>query len=224
MFSPSYVPSTSCLQSLQSHSRKHSYSLFGSMNLQLFSWVRFVISELWLWCVLTLDICLCCSAMKFFLECFYRLFSLMLDVYLRFMYGQRKQWEVGEILLTNVSPIWYHRLSQIHEICYLFLIWITNSNSMLYMVIFHSSAELLLYKAFGVRFPTAEDVASNVAPPSGHKLHLTSGTADMAMWSDRISHTVVAHDQSCVEVFGKPLISRCLCPPSSDGYLVEQES
>ena len=32
-----------------------------------------------------------------------------------------------------------------------------------------------------------------------HKLHLTSGTADMAMWSDRNSHTVVAHDQSCVE-------------------------
>ena len=45
----------------------------------------------------------------------------------------------------------------------------------------------------GVRFPTAENVASNVAPPSGHKLHLTSGTVDMAMWSDRNSHTVVAH-------------------------------
>ena len=28
----------------------------------------------------------------------------------------------------------------------------------------------------------------------------------------------------CVEVLGKPLISRCLCPPSSDGYLVERES
>ena len=76
----------------------------------------------------------------------------------------------------------------------------------------------------GVRFPTAENVASNVAPPSGYKLHLTSGTADMAMWSNRNSHTVVAHDQSCVEVLGKPLISRRLCPPSSDGYLVERES
>ena len=76
----------------------------------------------------------------------------------------------------------------------------------------------------GVRFPTSEKVASEVAPPSGHKLHLTSGTADMAMWSDCNSHTVVAHDQSCVEVLGKPLISRRLCPPSSDGYLVERES
>ena len=28
----------------------------------------------------------------------------------------------------------------------------------------------------------------------------------------------------CVEVLGKPLISRRLCPPSSDGYLVERES
>ena len=76
----------------------------------------------------------------------------------------------------------------------------------------------------GVRFPTSEKVASDVAPPSGHKLHLTSGTADMAMWSDCNSHTVVAHDQSCVEVLWKPLISRRLCPPSSDGYLVERES
>ena len=57
-------------------------------------------------------------------------------------------------------------------------------------------------------FPTSEKVASDVAPPSGHKLHLKSGTADMAMWSDCNSHTVVAHDQSCVEVLGKPLISR----------------
>ena len=46
----------------------------------------------------------------------------------------------------------------------------------------------------GVRFPTSEKVASEVTPPSGHKLHLTSGTADMAMWSDCNSHTVVAHD------------------------------
>ena len=76
----------------------------------------------------------------------------------------------------------------------------------------------------GVQFPTSEKVASEVALPSGHKLHLTSGTADMAMWSDCNSHTVVAHDQSCVEVLGKPLISRRLCPPSSDGYLVERES
>ena len=30
----------------------------------------------------------------------------------------------------------------------------------------------------GVRFPTAEEVASNVVSPSGHKLHLTLGTAD----------------------------------------------
>ena len=75
----------------------------------------------------------------------------------------------------------------------------------------------------GVRFPTSE-VASDVAPPSGYKLHLTLGTADMAMWSDCNPHTVVAHDQSCVKVLGKPLISRCLCPPSSDGYLVERES
>ena len=28
----------------------------------------------------------------------------------------------------------------------------------------------------------------------------------------------------CDEVLGKPLISYCLCPPSSSGYLVEQES
>ena len=28
----------------------------------------------------------------------------------------------------------------------------------------------------------------------------------------------------CVEVFGKPLISCGLCPPSSDGYVVERES
>ena len=76
----------------------------------------------------------------------------------------------------------------------------------------------------GVRFPTSEKVASDVAPPSGHKLHLTSGTADMSVWSDCNSHTVVARDQSCVEVLGKPLISRRLCPPSSDGYLVERES
>ena len=78
----------------------------------------------------------------------------------------------------------------------------------------------------GVRFPTAEKVASNMAPPqwTWDKLHLTSGTADMAMWSDLNSHTVVAHDQSCVEVLGKPLISRRLCPPSSDGNLVERES
>ena len=75
-----------------------------------------------------------------------------------------------------------------------------------------------------LRFSTSEKVASDVAPPSGHKLHLTSGTADRAMWSDCNSHTVVAHDQSCVEVLGKPLISRRLCPPSSDGYLVERES
>ena len=73
----------------------------------------------------------------------------------------------------------------------------------------------------GVRFPTAEKVASNVA---WDKLHLTLGTADMTMWSDRNSHTVVAHDQSCVEVLGKPLISRRLCPPSSDGYVLERES
>ena len=60
--------------------------------------------------------------------------------------------------------------------------------------------------------------------PSGHKLHLTSGTADMVMWSDCNSHTVVAHDQSCVEMLGKPVVSRHICPPSSDGYLVERES
>ena len=82
---------------------------------------------------------------------------------------------------------------------------------------------LAVTKEPGVRFPTSEKVSSDVAPPSGHKLHLTSGTADMAMWSDRNSHTVVAHDQSCVEVLGKPLISCHLCPPSSDGYLVERE-
>ena len=76
----------------------------------------------------------------------------------------------------------------------------------------------------GVRFPTSEKVASEVAPLSGHKLHLTSGIADMAMWSDCNSHTMVAHDQSCVEVLGKPLVSRCLCPSSIDGYLVERES
>ena len=40
----------------------------------------------------------------------------------------------------------------------------------------------------GVRFPTSEKVASDVAPPSEHKLHLTSGTADMVMWSDCNSH------------------------------------
>ena len=68
-----------------------------------------------------------------------------------------------------------------------------------------------------VQFPTTEKVASNVASPSGHKLHFTSSTADMEMWSNLNSHTVVAHDQSCVEVLGKPLISRCLCPLSSDG-------
>ena len=28
----------------------------------------------------------------------------------------------------------------------------------------------------------------------------------------------------CVEVLGKPHTSYCLCPPSSDGYLVDQES
>ena len=28
----------------------------------------------------------------------------------------------------------------------------------------------------------------------------------------------------CVEVLSKPHISYCLCPPSSDGYLVERES
>ena len=28
----------------------------------------------------------------------------------------------------------------------------------------------------------------------------------------------------CVKVLGKPLISHCLCPPSSDGYLVERET
>ena len=38
------------------------------------------------------------------------------------------------------------------------------------------------------------------------------------------SHTVIALDQSCVEVLSKPLISRRLCPPSSDVYLVERES
>ena len=76
--------------------------------------------------------------------------------------------------------------------------------------------------AFGS--PHQRDVASDVVPPSGHTLHLTSGTADMAMWSDCNSHTVVAHNQSCVEVLGKPLISRRFCPPSSDGYLVERES
>ena len=27
-----------------------------------------------------------------------------------------------------------------------------------------------------------------------------------------------------VMLLGKPLTSRCLCPPSSDGYLVERES
>ena len=32
--------------------------------------------------------------------------------------------------------------------------------------------------------------------PSGHKLYLTSGTADMAMWSDCNTHTVVAHDHA----------------------------
>ena len=70
------------------------------------------------------------------------------------------------------------------------------------------------------------EVPSHVALPkwTWDKLSLTSGTADMAMWSDCNSHTVVAHDQSCVEALGKPLISRCLCPPSSDGYLVERES
>ena len=30
--------------------------------------------------------------------------------------------------------------------------------------------------------------------------------------------------QQCVEVLGKPLISCYLCPPSSDGYLVERKS
>ena len=29
--------------------------------------------------------------------------------------------------------------------------------------------------------------------------------------------------QPCVEVLGKPFISCCLCPPSSDGYLVERK-
>ena len=77
----------------------------------------------------------------------------------------------------------------------------------------------------GVRFPaTAEKCHIMWRCPSGHGINLTSGTADMAMWSDCNSHTVVAHDQSCVEVLGKPFISRCLCPPSSDGYLVERES
>ena len=32
-----------------------------------------------------------------------------------------------------------------------------------------------------------------------------------------------SHCWSCVEVLGKLLISYCLCPPSSDGYLVKQK-
>ena len=36
----------------------------------------------------------------------------------------------------------------------------------------------------------------NVEHPSGHKLHLTSGTANMAMWCDCNARTVVEHDHA----------------------------
>ena len=32
-----------------------------------------------------------------------------------------------------------------------------------------------------------------------------------------------SHCRSCVEVLGKLLIPYCLCPPNSDGYLVERK-
>ena len=74
----------------------------------------------------------------------------------------------------------------------------------------------------GVRFPTADEVPSDVATLDvGYCRH---GDVVRPQPGDPNSHTVAAHDQSCVEVLGKPFIPCRLCPPSSDGYLVERES
>ena len=57
-----------------------------------------------------------------------------------------------------------------------------------------------------------------------NKLHL-GYCSDMARWYElQLSHSDSTWPWSCVEVLGKPLISRCLCPPSSEWYLMERES
>ena len=68
--------------------------------------------------------------------------------------------------------------------------------------------------------------STDITRRSHHKLKVTN-CREEASWSSHNFHTsgsIWPCCWPCAEVLGKPLISRRLCPPSNDGYLVEWES